>query len=67
MVRRSVNFTSATDSRMDCERSIRTSRFTEAGICERKEGGGALTASTTSTVFVPGWRWTVRTIARVPL
>src|SRR6266446_6093102 len=64
MVRRSVNFTSATDSRMDCDRSMSTSSFTDAGICDRKEGRRALTASTTSTVFVPGWRWMVRTSAR---
>ena len=62
-----VNFTSLTESRTDCERSIRTSSFTAAGICARKLGRSFLIASTTSTVLVPGCRCTVSTIARVPL
>jgi hypothetical protein len=66
-VKSSVNFTSETEARIDCERSNSTSSATEAGICARKLGSRALTRSTTSTVLVPGWRCTASTTARVPL
>ncbi len=59
-VRTSVNFTSCTDSRMASERSLRMSSLTAGGICAWSCGSSALIASTTSTVFVPGWRWTAR-------
>ena len=54
--RNSVCSTSATDSRMDCERSNRMSSFTAAGICSRNCGSNFLMLSTTATVFAPGWR-----------
>ena len=54
--RKRVNFTSATDSRMDWERSKRMSSFTAAGICSRNWGSNCLILSTTPTVFAPGWR-----------
>ena len=63
-VRRRVNFTSLTESRMDCDRSKMTSRFTDAGIWALKVGTRALIESTTSTVLVPGCRCTVRMIDR---
>ncbi len=58
----SVNFTSLTESRIDCERSYRMSRLTEAGICALElAAAAALMPSTTSTVLVPGWRWMAST------
>ena len=63
----SVNCTSFTESRIDTERSKRTSSCTDAGICARNEGSSAFTASTTATVFVPGWRWMASVIPRSPL
>ena len=50
------NWTSLTDSRIEAERSYRTSRLTEAGSCWRNVGNRFRMASTTATVFVPGWR-----------
>ena len=50
----SVNFTSLTDSRIDSERSKRTSSLTDGGICARNGGSSALTSSTTSTVLASG-------------
>ena len=67
IVSSSVNFTSSTEARIDSERSNITSSFTDAGICERNEGSSLLIESTTSTVFVPGWRCTASRIERVPL
>ena len=57
--------TSDTDLRMVSERSMSTSRFTDAGIAARNCGSNFLMRSTTSTVFAPGWRWTASTTARV--
>ena len=57
MASSSVNWTSWTESRIDCDRSYRMSRETAAGIWARNAGKRPLIASTTSTVFVPGWRW----------
>ena len=55
-VRRSVNFTSRTDSRIGPARSILISRFTGGGSCSRRVGRRARTASTTATTLVPGCR-----------
>ncbi len=51
-----VNFTSATDSRIDFERSLRTSRLTAAGSCARSAGINARIESMICTVLAPGWR-----------
>ena len=59
-VRTSVNLTSCTDSRIDTERSLRMSSWIAPGSCAWSSGSSALTASTTSTVLVPGWRWMPR-------
>jgi len=42
-------------------------RFTDSGISARKVGNRLRIASTTWTVFVPGWRWMASTMARVSL
>src|SRR6185503_20332204 len=63
----SVNLTSATESRIETERSNRIWTFTAAGIWAWKLGSRRLMASTTSTVLVPGWRWMARAIERLPL
>ena len=60
IVSRSVNFTSPTDSRMGIARSLRILSETDAGNCCSRLGRSALMRSTTSTVFVPGCRWTAR-------
>ncbi len=60
----SVSLTSSTDSWMGSERSNRTCRETEAGSWARKVGSSARTRRATSTVLVPGCRWTAITIAR---
>ena len=65
-VRRSVSWTSRTLWRIPCERSNMMSIRIAAGICIRKAGRSALTASTTWIVFESGWRWTARTIDRLP-
>src|ERR1035438_322255 len=52
----SVNSTSRMEWRMDCEESKATSRCTEGGISWRNSGSSWFTASTTSTVLVPGSR-----------
>ena len=62
MVSKSVNLTSAMDSRIDSERSWRMLIFTEGGICERNCGSSLRMPSTTSMVLVPGWRWMPSTI-----
>ena len=62
-----VNLTSSTDSLMDTERSIITSRLTEAGNWFLNEGMRASTASTTATVLTPGWRCTASTKPGWPL
>jgi len=59
-VRSSVNFTSSTDSRIGCARSLRTPSWTDAGSCCARSGSSALMRSTTSTVLVPGCRWIAR-------
>ena len=61
----SVNSTSWTEVRMVRDLSARISSRTEGGICARKVGRSAFTASTTATVLVPGCFWTVRTMPRV--
>jgi hypothetical protein len=50
----SVSFTSWTDSRIDCDRSILTSSSTDGGSCARSIGSNALMSSTTATTFDPG-------------
>src|ERR671930_1717137 len=67
MVSMRVNLTSRTDSRIETERSYRTFRSTDAGICARNVGSSARIEFTTSTVLVPGWRWMASTMARVSL
>ena len=61
------NWTSFTDSRIDCDRSYRTSSLIAAGSCWRKVGNKSRIASTTATVFVPGCRCTVRVTTCWPL
>src|SRR5580765_3069792 len=53
-VSHSVNLTSLTDSRIDNDRSVRSSRITAGGSCSLTVGNSALTASTTATTLVPG-------------
>src|SRR5260370_21524035 len=53
------NCTSLTDSRIDSDRSYKTSSLIEAGNCWRNAGSKLRIASTTATVLVPGWRWIV--------
>ena len=55
-----VNLTSCTDSRMDTERSLRMAIWIAPGSWACSSGRIAFTRSTTSTVFVPGWRWMPR-------
>ena len=62
-----VNSTSLTESLIEVDRSIRMFMETEAGSWSRKVGRSLLTASATSTVLVPGWRWTARMMDRVLL
>ena len=61
------NCTSSTELRIEIERSLSTSRLTEAGNCWRNCGMSARMASTTATVLVPGWRWIVMVTLRRPL
>ncbi len=63
----SVTFTSWIASRMGSERSIRTHRFTEDGICATSAGTAARIASTVATVLASGWRRTESVIERSPL
>jgi len=67
IAKKSVNLTSRTDSRMDMDRSKRMSMEIEAGSWARKVGRIFMMSLTTSTVLVPGWRWTAKTMARVSL
>src|SRR5579859_6841378 len=67
MVRKRVNFTSLTESRMETERSYRISRLTACGIWARKVGSSFLMESTTSTVLVPGCRKIGSVMPRRPL
>src|SRR5688500_1084170 len=53
-VKYSVSLTSWTDSRIDAERSVRTSSSTDGGSDSRNVGISSFTASTTATTFVPG-------------
>ncbi len=64
IVNSSVNFTSATESRMASDRSERMSSSTDGGSCSRKPGSSFLMSSTTCTTFVPGCFWTASVIAR---
>src|SRR5271166_933951 len=64
MVSIRVNLTSWMESRIEAELSCTTSRLTEGGISERKIGSRRRTLSTTSTVLVPGWRWTASRMVR---
>ena len=56
MVSISVNLTSATDSRIGWERSLRDANLIDAGICACSCGISSLTRSTSSTTFEPGCR-----------
>ncbi len=60
IVTTSVSLTSRTDSRIDTDRSVRTSSERAAGSCSRKAGNSALTASQTATTLVPGCFWIAR-------
>ncbi len=62
----SVNSTSRMEPRIDSEASKATSSFTEGGISLRNTGSRRRMLSTTSTVFVPGWRWMARITPRTP-
>ncbi len=62
-----VSCTSATDSRIEIERSFNTCMLIEAGICERYCGMRSFTESTTATVLASGWRWIASTTARLSL
>ena len=60
-VSRSVNFTSSTDSRIGCARSLRIwSGHRGRQLRLESPGSSALMRSTTSTVLVPGCRWMAR-------
>ena len=50
----SVSSTSLTDCRIDTDRSMATSIFTDGGICARSIGSLASTPSTTATVLASG-------------
>ena len=60
----SVNCTSLAELLIETLLSRRTSSLTEAGRFSRKPGSSAFTASATSMVFVPGWRWMARMMDR---
>jgi len=60
----SVNFTSFTDARIDCDRSNSSCSESEAGSCCWMTGSSFFTAATTPTVFVPGCFWTASTTER---
>src|SRR3989442_15365215 len=62
----SVTCTSLTDWWMETERSYSVLTSTDAGSWPESEATVAFTASATCTVFVPGWRWIARTMARLP-
>ena len=63
----SVSCTSATDSRMEIERSIRTSILIDGGTIARYCGSRLRIESTTETVLASGWRWIASTMARLSL
>ena len=65
-VSHSVNFTSETDSRMDCERSKRMLSFAEPGSMASNTGISFRMFETTSTVFSPGCFWIARITPRAP-
>src|SRR5881394_1621098 len=65
-VMNSVSCTSLTDWRIETERSYRVFTSTDAGSWLESVATVALTASATSTVLVPGWRWIASTMARLP-
>ncbi len=56
MVPISVSVTSCSASRIDTERSFTGRMRIDCGICRCNSGSAARTASTTRTVFAPGWR-----------
>ena len=66
MVSTSVNFTSATDSRIDFERSLRTPSVTDGRQLRLQLRQQRANASRRpATVFAPGWRWIeTKTVAR---
>src|SRR3989449_11257287 len=64
-VRNSVNCTSASEARIDTERSERSCRSTDAGSCCLRFSITARTRPATATVLVPGCRWIASTIARL--
>src|ERR1700733_13145677 len=56
MARNNMNFTSATELRMDSDASYKVAISIEGGMIARNCGSNCFTASTTSTVLVRGWR-----------
>ncbi len=62
----SVTFTSWIAARIEIERSLRISMFTDPGSCATSPGTAALMASTVATVLASGWRRTSRVIERSP-
>ena len=61
----SSNWTSSTEARTVMVRSVSVVTSTAAGIDAVSCGSIALTRSTTSMTFAPGWRWIFMTIAGV--
>ena len=63
----SVHCTSATEARIVVVRSAAMSNFKARGANFCNEGSRALTASTTRMMLDPGWRFTLRIRAGLPL
>src|ERR1039458_2518172 len=63
-VSRRVNFTSLMEFLMSMERSELTPMLIDGGMAARNAGISFLMLSTTSTVLVPGWRFTARMMVR---
>ena len=64
IVRISVNCTSSTEARTVSVRSARMETSRPWGSVALSWGKSALTRSATSMTFAPGWRWTLRMMAR---
>ena len=62
-----VIFTSCTDSRIESERSVRTSSVTPGGNCARNDGSSVLISSTIPTTFEPGCFCIASEMLRLPM
>ena len=60
----SVNSTSSTLARTVSVRSLRIDTWMPWGRLASSWGRSAFTRSATAITFAPGWRWTLRMIAR---